>query len=60
VIGYQIAKNRNTYAKRQREQDQRQRAEDKRLKRERKLTMPDSERVPETNDQNDSGTETRP
>ena len=31
-----IAKNRNTYAKRQREQEKKQRADDKRLKRERK------------------------
>ena len=57
--GDQIAKNRNTFAKRQREQDKRQRSEDKRLKRERKTTMPDSGRFPETDQQEDSGTESQ-
>jgi hypothetical protein len=35
-----IAKNRNTFAKRQREQEKKQRADDKRAKRERKLAPP--------------------
>lgn len=37
---YLIAKNRNTYAKFQREQEKRQRADDKRNKRERKVGGP--------------------
>lgn len=39
---FKIAKNRNTYAKRQREADKRQRADDKRNKREQKRTEPGS------------------
>lgn len=46
VKEYHIAKNRNTYAKQQREQEKRQRADDKRLKRERKISAPTRPELP--------------